>query len=99
VGQYNDSAYCYGISYAQWMYGNRTFDIQDNTIVTNGKYTISTVATKETESTPIMIKNNCLTAHDLYGEKSIQICGVNSTIPDDTETIQAMELLGILPLM
>ena len=85
VGQYNDSAYCYGISYAQWMYGNRTFDIQDNTIVTNGKYTISTVATKETESTPIMIKNNRLTAHDLYGEESIQICGVNSTIPDDTE--------------
>lgn len=85
VGQYNESAYCYGVSYAQWMYGNRTLDIQDNTIVTEGKYTISTVATKDDESTPVLIKNNNLTARELVGNESIQLKGINQTLPDDTE--------------
>ena len=67
------------------MYGNRTLDIQDNTIVTEGKYTISTVATKDDESTPVLIKNNNLTARELVGNESIQLKGINQTLPDDTE--------------
>ena len=86
VGDYDDKVYCYGISYSQWMYGERSFDIQDNTVVTNGKYTISTIATREGETTPVRIKNNNLTAHDLVGDDSIQLCGENSTIPDDNGT-------------
>ena len=75
VGQYDENAFCYGISYAQWMYGERSFDIQDNTIVTEGKYTISTIATRDSETTPVIIKNNRLTAHDLTGNDSIQLKG------------------------
>ena len=86
VGQYDDNVFCYGVSYSQWIEGERSLDIQDNTIVTNGKYTISTIATKETETTPVRIKNNNLTAHDLVGDDSIQLCGENSTIPDDNGT-------------
>ena len=86
VGQYSDAAYCYGVSYAQWIDGERSLDIQDNTIVTDGKYTISTIGTHEGETTPVRIKNNNLTAHDLVGDDSIQLCGENSTIPDDNGT-------------
>ena len=86
VGEYDEDAFCYGVSYAQWMYGNRTLDIQDNTIVTEGKYTISTIATKDAETTPVIIKNNRLTAHNLTGDDSIQLKGINSTVPDDNQT-------------
>ena len=84
VGSYDENAFCYGISYSQWMYGERSFDIQDNTIVTEGKYTISTIATKDSETTPVIIKNNRLIAHDSTGNDSIQLKGkMPSPIPED----------------
>ena len=84
VGSYDENAFCYGISYSQWMYGDRSFDIQDNTIVTEGKYTISTIATKDSETTPVIIKNNRLIAHDSTGNESIQLKGkMPSPIPED----------------
>ena len=86
IGEYGDNVYCYGISYSQWIEGERSLDIQNNTVVTNGKYTISTIATHEGETTPVRIKNNNLTAHDLVGDDSIQLCGESSTIPDDNGT-------------
>uniref|UniRef100_UPI003864408C hypothetical protein n=1 Tax=Methanobrevibacter sp. TaxID=66852 RepID=UPI003864408C len=66
ANEYDDGAYMYGISYAQWMYGDRSFDIQNNTVYTEGKYTISVI-----NATSLNVKGNTLYAHDLYGDDSI----------------------------
>ena len=66
VNEYDDNSYIYGISYAQWMYGTRGFDIQNNTIYTEGKYTISVI-----DSDYLYAGYNTLYAHDLGGDDSI----------------------------
>ena len=66
VGDYEDGAYMYGISYAQWMYGDRSFDIQNNTVYTEGKYTISVI-----NATFLNAEGNTLYAHELSGDDSI----------------------------
>ena len=85
IGSYNDNNYMYGISYAQWINGERSFDIQNNTIVTQGKYSISTIATKKGESTPLIAKNNSLHAHSLVGDDSIFTNGINVTVLNNTD--------------
>ena len=66
VNDYDDNAYMYGISYAQWMYGTRSFDIQDNTIYTDGKYAISVI-----DATNLDVVNNTLFAHELEGDAAV----------------------------
>jgi hypothetical protein len=66
VNEYDDASYMYGISYAQWMYGSRAFDIQNNTIYTEGKYTISVIDADYVHAT-----GNTLYAHELAGDDSI----------------------------
>ena len=66
VNDYDELAYMYGISYAQWMYGDRSFDIQNNTVYTEGKYTISVI-----DATSLNAERNTLYAHDLSGDDSI----------------------------
>jgi len=66
VNTYDDKAYIYGISYAQWMYGDRSFEIRDNTIYSEGKYTISVI-----DSDYLYVTNNRLYAHDLEGDESV----------------------------
>ena len=41
VGDYSPENYMYGISYAQFMYGDRSFDIRDNRIYVDGHYAVS----------------------------------------------------------
>ena len=66
VNTYDEYAYMYGISYAQWMYGDRSFDIQDNIVYTEGKYTISII-----DATSLNAERNTLYAHELTGDDSV----------------------------
>ncbi|WP_296891289.1 hypothetical protein, partial [uncultured Methanobrevibacter sp.] len=66
VNDYDDYAYMYGISYAQWMYGERSFDIQDNIVYTEGKYAISVI-----NATSLNAERNTLYAHELSGDDSV----------------------------
>jgi hypothetical protein len=66
VNEYQDDSYMYGISYAQWMYGDRSFDIQNNTVYTEGKYTISII-----DATSFNAEGNKLYAYELTGSDSI----------------------------
>ena len=66
VNSYDDKAYIYGISYAQWMYGDRSFDIRDNVIYTEGKYAVSVI-----NATSLLVENNELYAHELTGDDSV----------------------------
>ena len=63
---FEKGAYIYGISYAQWMYGDRSFDIQNNTVYTEGAYTISVI-----NSTSLNVEGNTLYARELAGDDSI----------------------------
>lgn len=66
VNSYDDNAYIYGVSYAQWMYGDRSFDIQDNIVYTEGKYAVSVI-----NATWLIVENNELYAHELAGDDSV----------------------------
>lgn len=66
VNSYDDNAYIYGVSYAQWMYGDRSFDIKDNVIYTDGKYAVSII-----NATSLIVENNELYAHELAGDDSV----------------------------
>ena len=66
VNAYDEYAYMYGISYAQWMYGDRSFDIQNNTVYTEGKYAISVIDAKD-----LNVEKNTLFAHELKGDDSV----------------------------
>ena len=68
VNDYDPASYCYGISYAQWMYGDRSFDIKYNTVYTEGKYTISVI-----DADFVYTSNNRLFAYDLEGDYSINL--------------------------
>ena len=76
IGEYDDNNNIYGISYAQFMYGDRSFDIRNNTIFTEGKYAISIIKTDNSNVT-----NNYLVAHELDGDDCVIIKnGVNNLI-------------------
>ena len=66
VNSYDDNAYIYGVSYAQWMYGDRSFDIRDNVINTQGKYAVSVI-----NASSLRVENNELYAHELEGDDSV----------------------------
>lgn len=63
---YVEDAPVYGISYGQWMYGDRSADAQDNTIYTEGKYTVSFL-----DGSGVSIVNNYLVANELKGDDSV----------------------------
>ena len=66
VNDYDEDAYMHGISYAQWMYGDRSFDIQDNTVYSDGKYAISVI-----NATSLNVVNNTLYAHELKSDNAV----------------------------
>ena len=85
VNAYDENAYIYGISYAQWMYGDRSFDIQNNTVYTEGKYAISVI-----NATSLNVEKNTLYAHEL--------CGDNSVNPGSCEDVTIKDNKDNLPL-
>ena len=79
VDEYNEDDYLSGISYVQWMYGSRAFDIQDNTIYTEGKYAIYLLAASDST-----ITGNTLYAHNLTGDDAVYIgSGENNNVGDN----------------
>lgn len=82
---YIENAPVYGVSYAQWMSGQRSLDIQDNTMHVQGDYTVFILS-----GTPAVVTGNKLYAHELLGDDSVApgIDGiVSNNIPCDPEII------------
>ena len=82
VDDYNENDFLSGISYIQYMYGGRTFDIQDNYVWTEGKYAIYLL-----DASNSIITGNELHAHDLSGSDAVFIqSGDNNVIEDNRPT-------------
>ena len=83
---YVEKAPVHGVSYAQFMYGVRDIVVENNTIFTQGKYTVSLL-----DGTPANVTYNTLYAEELFGDDSVApgIVGIveNNTPPFDPEII------------
>ncbi|MBQ6627482.1 MAG: Ig-like domain repeat protein [Methanobrevibacter sp.] len=83
---YVEDAPVHGVSYGQYMYGERSLDVQNNTIITQGKYTVSVL-----EGTSCNVTGNTLYAEELFGDDSVApgYEGIveNNTPPFDAEII------------
>ncbi|WP_404806788.1 Ig-like domain repeat protein, partial [Methanobrevibacter smithii] len=79
VNEYNDNNNIAGITYVQSTSGNHKFDIQNNTIYSEGKYA---VLIKSAENSQII--GNTLYAHELKGDDAaIFKSGTNNIIKDN----------------
>ena len=63
---YVDKAPVYGVSYAQYMYGDRSLDVDKNYMDVQGKYAVSVL-----EGTPVNVTNNVLFAEKWYGDRAV----------------------------
>ncbi|WP_458403478.1 Ig-like domain repeat protein [Methanobrevibacter sp.] len=76
----------HGVSYGQYMYGERSLDIQNNTMYVQGNYTVGILS-----GTKANVTNNELYAENLFGDDSVKpgIDGIieNNTPPFDVEMI------------
>ena len=83
---YIDEAPVHGVSYGQYMYGERSFDVRDNIMYIQGKYTVSVL-----EGTKCDVVGNILYAEELIGDESVApgYVGIveNNTPPFDPEII------------
>ena len=85
---YTEGDYLFGVSYAQYMYGNRAFDIRDNVIVTEGPYAVSVI-----DADSLNVTGNTLIAHDLVGDDAINPGSCTETeISDNTEEMPPAEM-------
>ncbi len=79
VGDYSPENYMYGISYAQYMYGDRSFDIRDNRIYVDGHYAVSFINVDESNVT-----GNLLITRDLGGDAAVEIkAGKNNVVENN----------------
>ena len=79
VGDYSPENYMYGISYAQFMYGDRSFDIRDNRIYVDGHYAISFINVDGSNVT-----GNLLITRDLGGDAAVEIkAGKNNVVENN----------------
>ena len=83
---YVEDAPVHGVSYAQWMYGERGMVVENNTIIDQGKYTVFVI-----DGTPANVTGNTLYAEELFGDDSVApgYVGIveNNTPPFDAEII------------
>ena len=83
---YVEQAPVHGVSYAQYMYGVRDIVVENNTIITQGKYTVSVL-----DGTNVNVTYNTLYAEELFGDDSVApgYVGIveNNTPPFDAEII------------
>ena len=80
---YDENNYLFGVSYAQWMGGQRSFDVRDNVIVTEGKYAVSVI-----DADSLNVTGNTLIAHDLSGDDAVNPGDCAQTdIRDNTDEI------------
>ena len=86
VAGYVEDANVYGVSYAQFMYGDREILVEDNSIFTQGKYTVFFI-----DGTKADVIGNELYAEELYGDDSVApgLVGIveNNTPPYPPEII------------
>ena len=79
VGDYSPENYMYGISYAQYMYGDRSFDIRDNRIYVDGHYAVSFINVDGSNVT-----DNLLITRDLGGDAAVEIkAGKNNVVENN----------------
>ena len=79
VGDYSPENYMYGISYAQYMYGDRSFDIRDNRIYVDGHYAVSFINVGGSNVT-----GNLLITRDLGGDAAVEIkAGKNNVVENN----------------
>ena len=79
VGDYSPENYMYGISYAQFMYGDRSFDICDNRIYVDGHYAVSFINVDGSNVT-----GNLLITRDLGGDAAVEIkAGKNNVVENN----------------
>ena len=79
VGDYSPENYMYGISYAQYMYGDRSFDIRDNRIYVDGHYAVSFINVDGSNVT-----GNLLITRDLGGDAAVEIkAGKNNVVENN----------------
>ena len=79
MGDYSPENYMYGISYAQFMYGDRSFDIRDNRIYVDGHYAVSFINVDGSNVT-----GNLLITRDLGGDAAVEIkAGKNNVVENN----------------
>ena len=79
VGAYNPGNYMYGISYAQYMYGDRSFDVRNNTVYVDGHYALSFLNANNCNVT-----DNFLITRDLAGDAAVEIkAGKNNVVENN----------------
>ena len=79
VGDYSPENYMYGISYAQYMYGDRSFDIRDNRIYVDGHYAVSFINVDGSNVT-----GNLLITRYLGGDAAVEIkAGKNNVVENN----------------
>ena len=79
VGDYSPENYMYGISYAQYMYGDRSFDIRDNRIYVDGHYAVSFIDVDGSNVT-----GNLLITRNLGGDAAVEIkAGKNNVVENN----------------
>ena len=79
VGAYNPGNYMYGISYAQYMYGDRSFDVRNNTVYVDGHYAVSFINVDGSNVT-----DNLLITRDLGGDAAVEIkAGKNNVVENN----------------
>ena len=79
VGDYSPENYMYGISYAQFMYGDRSFDIRDNRIYVDGHYAVSFINVDGSNVT-----GNLLITRNLGGDAAVEIkAGKNNVVENN----------------
>ena len=78
-GEYADENALYGISYVQTTDGNHEYDIRDNTVYSEGKYTVYLC-----NATNSNVTDNALYAHELVGDRSVYVDGDNNVVINNT---------------
>ena len=79
VGDYSPENYMYGISYAQYMYGDRSFDIRDNRIYVDGHYAVSFINVDGSN-----VAGNLLITRNLGGDAAVEIkAGKNNVVENN----------------
>ena len=79
VGDYSPENYMYGISYAQYMYGDRSFDIRDNRIYVDAHYAVSFINVDGSNVT-----GNLLITRNLGGDAAVEIkAGKNNVVENN----------------
>ena len=76
IDEYDDDNHLYGISYAQWFTNGHIYDIQNNTVITGGKYAVYL-----SNAVYSNVTGNDLRACKLFGDSSVSInSGENNTV-------------------